>query len=75
MELPNSGKFELFDISESSLLLAQYGRDASDRLLLALVHDLSINLSSLDVLMPEELGDRVEVGTERQHHRCEGVAG
>lgn len=47
------------------LLLAQYGRYASDCLLLALVDDLSVDFGRLDVPMPEELGDRVEVGAER----------
>ena len=55
LKLPNSGKFELFDISELLLLLAKYGRYASDCILLTLVHDLSVDLSSLDVSMPEEL--------------------
>ena len=75
MKLPNAGKFSairycwIVEPANSSifpnscpLLLVKYRWYASDRLLLALVHDLSVDLGRLDVLMSEELGDRVEVG-------------
>ena len=46
-----------------------------DRIALFLIDDLSVHLRHLQVCMSEQLRGRIEVGTERQHHRRKRVAG
>ena len=45
-----------------------------DRIVLFLIDDFGIHLRHLHICMTEQFGGRVEVCTERQHHRRERVA-
>ena len=44
-------------------------------LVFLLVDYLRVYLGVFDRTVSQQLGDRIDVGTERQHHRGEGVAG